>query len=121
MTESYIRVVSTRSPRGPPFGADAAQQAAADAVELPERGLAALVPALANCYYDVLPANWHYFVDSRRARRGRARDQQPDSLEALNSKMRLLSHRAYGLHSADALSAMIYLLLAGIPIALPHR
>ena len=30
-------------------------------------------------------------------------------LEALNSKVRLISHRAYGFHSADALIAMIYL------------
>ena len=42
-------------------------------------------------------------------------------LEALNSKVRLLSHRAYGFHSADALIAMIYLCCAGITIALPHR
>ena len=42
-------------------------------------------------------------------------------LEALNSKVRLLSHRAYGFHSADALTAMIYLCCAGIQIALPHR
>jgi transposase len=42
-------------------------------------------------------------------------------LEALNSKIRLISHRAYGFHSADALIAMIYLCCAGIQIALPHR
>ncbi|MGZ6670050.1 MAG: ISL3 family transposase [Solirubrobacteraceae bacterium] len=42
-------------------------------------------------------------------------------LEALNSKVRLLSHRAYGFHSADALIAMIYLCCGGIQIALPHR
>ncbi len=42
-------------------------------------------------------------------------------LEALNSKARLLSHRAYGFHSANALIAMIYLCCAGIQIALPHR
>jgi transposase len=42
-------------------------------------------------------------------------------LEALNSKVRLLSHRAYGFHSAAALIAMIYLCCAGITIALPHR
>lgn len=42
-------------------------------------------------------------------------------LEALNSKVRLLSHRAYGFHSADALTAMIYLCCAGIEITLPHR
>ena len=42
-------------------------------------------------------------------------------LEALNSKVRLLSHRAYGFHSANALIAIIYLCCAGIQIALPHR
>jgi transposase len=42
-------------------------------------------------------------------------------LEALNSKVRLISHRAYGFHSASALIAMIYLCCAGITIALPHR
>jgi len=42
-------------------------------------------------------------------------------LEALNSKVKLLSHRAYGFHSADALIAMIYLCCSGIQIALPHR
>jgi len=42
-------------------------------------------------------------------------------LEALNSKVKLLSHRAYGFHSANALIAMIYLCCAGIQIALPHR
>jgi transposase len=42
-------------------------------------------------------------------------------LEALNSKVRLLSHRAYGFHSADALIAIIYLCCAGIETALPHR
>ncbi len=42
-------------------------------------------------------------------------------LEALNSRVRLLSHRAYGFHSANALIAMIYLCCAGIQIAHPHR
>ena len=42
-------------------------------------------------------------------------------LEALNSKVRLLSHRAYGFHSGNALIAMIYLCCAGIQIAPPHR
>ncbi len=42
-------------------------------------------------------------------------------LEALNSKVRLLSHRAYGFQSANALIAMIYLCCAGIQIPLPHR
>ena len=42
-------------------------------------------------------------------------------LEALNSKVRLISHRAYGFHSADALIAMVYLSCSGIQIPLPHR
>ncbi|MDQ3029209.1 MAG: ISL3 family transposase [Actinomycetota bacterium] len=42
-------------------------------------------------------------------------------LEGLNSKVRLLSHRAYGFASADALIATIYLCAAGITIPLPHR
>lgn len=42
-------------------------------------------------------------------------------LEGLNSKIRLISHRAYGFHSANALIAMIYLCCSGIQIALPHR
>ena len=42
-------------------------------------------------------------------------------LEGLNSKIRLLSHRAYGFHSADALIATIYLCCSGIQIDLPHR
>jgi transposase len=42
-------------------------------------------------------------------------------LEALNSKVRLISHRAYGFHSADALIAMVNLCCAGIQIPLPHR
>jgi transposase len=42
-------------------------------------------------------------------------------LEALNSKIRLISHRAYGFHSAQALIAMVYLCCAGITITLPHQ
>ena len=42
-------------------------------------------------------------------------------LEALNSRIRLISHRAHGFHSANALIAMVYLCCAGIHIALPHR
>jgi transposase len=41
-------------------------------------------------------------------------------LEALNSRVRLISHRAHGFHSADALIAMVYLCCAGIQIDLPH-
>jgi transposase len=42
-------------------------------------------------------------------------------LEALNSRVRLISHRAHGFHSADALIAMVYLCCAGIHIDLHHR
>lgn len=42
-------------------------------------------------------------------------------LEALNSRVRLISHRAHGFHSANALIAMIYLCCAGIQIDVPHR
>jgi hypothetical protein len=42
-------------------------------------------------------------------------------LEGLNSKIRLLSHRAYGFAPADALIATIYLCCSGIQIDLPHR
>jgi len=42
-------------------------------------------------------------------------------LEALNSRVRLISHRAHGFHSADALIAMVYLCCAGITITLPQR
>lgn len=42
-------------------------------------------------------------------------------LEGLNSKIRLLSHRAYGFHSANALISMIYLCCAAIQIDLPGR
>ncbi|SRR6266545_110874 len=40
-------------------------------------------------------------------------------LEGLNNKVRLLSHRAYGFHSADALLALVYLCCSGIELALP--
>jgi transposase len=42
-------------------------------------------------------------------------------LEGLHSKVRLLSHRSYGLHSANALIALIYLCCAGITIDPPHQ
>jgi transposase len=42
-------------------------------------------------------------------------------LEALNSRVRLISHRAHGFPSADALIAMVYLCCAGIQIDLPHH
>ena len=40
-------------------------------------------------------------------------------LEGLNSKVRLISHRSYGFHSADPLIALIYLCAGGIHIDLP--
>jgi transposase len=41
-------------------------------------------------------------------------------LEGLNSKIRLLSHRAFGFHSPDPLIALVYLCCAGITIELPR-
>jgi len=41
-------------------------------------------------------------------------------LEGLNSKIRLISHRAFGFHSADPLIALIYLTCAGVTIPLPR-
>lgn len=40
-------------------------------------------------------------------------------LEGLNNKIRLLSHRAYGFHSAEALLALVYLCCTGIELQLP--
>lgn len=40
-------------------------------------------------------------------------------LEGLNSKVRLLSHRAFGFHSAEALLALVYLCCSGINVPLP--
>jgi transposase len=42
-------------------------------------------------------------------------------LEGLNSKVRLISHRSYGFHSAAALIALVYLCCGGIEIRLPLR
>jgi len=41
-------------------------------------------------------------------------------LEGLNSKIRLISHRGYGFHSAEALIALVYLCCTGITIELPR-
>jgi transposase len=42
-------------------------------------------------------------------------------LEGLNSRVRLISHRSFGFHSATPLIALIYLCCAGITIDLPLR
>ena len=42
-------------------------------------------------------------------------------LDALNSRVRLISHRPHGVRSPGALIAMLYLSCAGITIALPYR
>jgi transposase len=42
-------------------------------------------------------------------------------LEGLNSRVRLISHRSFGFHSAAPLIALIYLCCAGITIDLPMR
>jgi transposase len=41
-------------------------------------------------------------------------------LEGLNSKIRLISHRAFGFHSADPLIALVYLCCSGLTIELPR-
>ena len=41
-------------------------------------------------------------------------------LEGLNSRIRLISHRSFGFHSAAPLIALVYLCCAGIVIALPR-
>jgi transposase len=41
-------------------------------------------------------------------------------LEGLNSRIRLISHRSFGFHSAQPLIALIYLCCAGITIDLPR-
>ncbi len=40
-------------------------------------------------------------------------------LEGLNSKVRLISHRSFGFHSAAALIALVYLCCGGIEVELP--
>ena len=37
-------------------------------------------------------------------------------LEGMNNKVRLISHRAYGFHSAESLIAMIYLCCSNITL-----
>jgi transposase len=41
-------------------------------------------------------------------------------LEGLNSRIRLISHRSFGFHSAGPLIALVYLCCAGIVIPLPR-
>jgi hypothetical protein len=42
-------------------------------------------------------------------------------LEGTNSKIRIINHRGYGHHSAEALTAMIYLCCSAIDIELPWQ
>ncbi len=42
-------------------------------------------------------------------------------IKALNSKVRLLSHRSFGFHSPEPLIALIYLSCTGLPPRLPLR
>lgn len=42
-------------------------------------------------------------------------------LEGLNSKVRLLSHRSFGFHSAEALIALVYLCCGGLELDIPLR
>jgi transposase len=46
-------------------------------------------------------------------------DLSNSKLEGLNSKIRLINHRGYGHHSAEAVIAMIYLCCGGLTIELP--
>ena len=41
-------------------------------------------------------------------------------LEGLNSRIRLISHRSFGFHSATPLIALVYLCCAGVTIDLPR-
>lgn len=41
-------------------------------------------------------------------------------LEGLNSRIRLISHRSFGFHSAGPVIALVYLCCAGITIKLPR-
>jgi transposase len=41
-------------------------------------------------------------------------------LEGLNSRIRLISHRSFGFHSAAPLISLVYLCCAGIVISLPR-
>jgi len=41
-------------------------------------------------------------------------------LEGLNSRIRLISHRSFGFHSAAPLIALVYLCCSGITIQLPR-
>ena len=41
-------------------------------------------------------------------------------LEGLNSRIRLISHRSFGFHSATPLIALVYLCCAGLTIDLPR-
>jgi len=41
-------------------------------------------------------------------------------LEGLNSRIRLISHRSFGFHSADPLIALVYLCCSGVVIELPR-
>jgi Transposase len=76
---------------------------------------------------------WHYLVQGtgtgdtsiiRRAHREGVLDAvrlglSNGRLEGLNSKVRLISHRSFGLHSAAALIALVYLCCGGIEVDLP--
>jgi transposase len=41
-------------------------------------------------------------------------------LEGLNSRIRLISHRSFGFHSAPPLIALVYLCCSGVGIRLPR-
>jgi transposase len=47
------------------------------------------------------------------------RDLSNGRLEGLNCKIRLIGHRAFGFHSAEALLALLYICCSGIAVPLP--
>lgn len=56
----------------------------------------------------------------RHPRRDPTRAIQNGRLEGLNSRIRLISHRSFGFHSAAPLIALVYLSCSGIVIDLPR-
>ena len=43
-----------------------------------------------------------------------------EGLEGMNNKIRLLSHRSFGLHSAEALISLVYLNCGGLTLERIH-
>ena len=47
-------------------------------------------------------------------------ETQQRRLEGMNNKIRLLSHRSFGLHSAEALISLVYLNCGGLTLERIH-